>query len=373
MAGSIDYVSFPRFTRRRTYSFSSLSRACLRLTKALLLLSGITHSSRTSHRDKMPRANSSPQGRLRSWLTHRSHSSTASSDTKAITQKQAFVGDHTQTSSSKNLIADDDFVANRHFSKREASIDSLREMKEKVKTSIGRRMSALRRPRSMSEAQYPEISKPLTTTNHAKSADDALLAGLDALSLSQPELEMLRRMEHVCHAARVARERRQNSHNFLAVAPAREHQRPEYRFCNDKRPDFDLRLRGGGGGGGGDEDTPQPFGGRRRRTTLPCAEPSAPLDDSVRPNAVLWWLAGGKMSHEGRVPTMGELRLRREIEQANRAMVGFWGTVLGLRRVGPIGLMQEGGEGGEGESDKKNGEATADLVTGDAEGPGTRP
>lgn len=54
------------------------------------------------------------------------------------------------------------------------------------------------------------------------------------------------------------------------------------------------------------------------------------------------------MSHKGHVPTIGELRLRKEVERANRAMVGFWGTVLGVRRVGTVGILQDGREGGEG-------------------------
>lgn len=193
MAGSIDYVSFPRFTRRRTYSFSSLSRACLRLTKALLLLSGITSCPKTSHRGNMPRANSSPQGRLRSWLTHRSHPSTASSDIETTTEQRAFVGDKTQTSLTEILMGNVSSGTHRYVSKRENSRGPLREMKDKVQTSIERRMSVFRRPRSISEANCPAVSKPLIMPNHAKPADDTLIADLDARSLSPPDLELLRR------------------------------------------------------------------------------------------------------------------------------------------------------------------------------------
>lgn len=49
------------------------------------------------------------------------------------------------------------------------------------------------------------------------------------------------------------------------------------------------------------------------------------------------------------MPTVGELRVRKEVEQANRSIVGFWGTVLGRRRVGTVGLLAEDGgqDGGE--------------------------
>jgi hypothetical protein len=48
------------------------------------------------------------------------------------------------------------------------------------------------------------------------------------------------------------------------------------------------------------------------------------------------------------VPTIGELRVRKEVEVANRRIVGFWGTVVGLRRVGKVGLLGDGGGSGEG-------------------------
>lgn len=53
------------------------------------------------------------------------------------------------------------------------------------------------------------------------------------------------------------------------------------------------------------------------------------------------------MSHKGKIPTTGELRVRREVEQANRSLVGFWGTVLGLRRVGTVGILPEGDGGAD--------------------------
>jgi hypothetical protein len=48
------------------------------------------------------------------------------------------------------------------------------------------------------------------------------------------------------------------------------------------------------------------------------------------------------------VPTLGELRARREVEVANRRIVGFWGTVSGVRRVGKVGILGEGDGGGDG-------------------------
>jgi hypothetical protein len=44
---------------------------------------------------------------------------------------------------------------------------------------------------------------------------------------------------------------------------------------------------------------------------------------------------------------LGELRVRKEVERENRKIVGFWGTVLGVRRLGRVGILGEGeGDGG---------------------------
>lgn len=85
-----------------------------------------------------------------------------------------------------------------------------------------------------------------------------------------------------------------------------------------------LRLRGGG-----------------RRTTLPSPPPRMQLPDDARIDATAWWLAGGRESRHGRLPTIGELRVRKEVEQANRSKVGFFGTLLGIRSVGRVALKGE--------------------------------
>lgn len=87
-----------------------------------------------------------------------------------------------------------------------------------------------------------------------------------------------------------------------------------------------LRLRGGGS-----EDEPSishtglpP----RSNTILIIPEPTHPaIDTASRPPALLWWLAGGR----GRAPSFEELRVRRRVEVANREVVGFLGTLLGVR------------------------------------------
>jgi hypothetical protein len=163
---------------------------------------------------------------------------------------------------------------------------------------------------------HPGISWPSKPSEYS---DESLIAGLDVFALSRAELQLLKRMENVCRDARATREsRRQESVSYNS---------------------FDLHLRGGGGEDDGD--------GPRRRTTLPPPPNTrTPRQDSERPNSVVWWLAGGKRSRGGQVPTIGELRVRKEVEQANRRIVGFWGAVTGLRRVGKVGLLGDGGGGG---------------------------
>ncbi|KAF2767718.1 hypothetical protein EJ03DRAFT_141978 [Teratosphaeria nubilosa] len=82
------------------------------------------------------------------------------------------------------------------------------------------------------------------------------------------------------------------------------------------------------------------------------------LEDSERPNAALWWFAGGRLKkgkeHWG-VPCAATLRERKVLEKENREIVGFLGTVRGVREVKRTraGLedvcreIQGGGVGGE--------------------------
>jgi hypothetical protein len=176
------------------------------------------------------------------------------------------------------------------------------------------------------------------TLINGRKPDGAFIAELDALLLSEHELELLRRMEQVCESARAARERRherfelENDHIKGRSALSE--------VDSDVELEPRLRLRGGG------DDDELPFCGKRRhRTTLPCSR--TPKPDSARPHAVKWWLVGGRVSREGKVPTVGELRVRREVELANKKIVGFWGTVWGVRQVGKVGILQEGSAGGE--------------------------
>jgi len=169
---------------------------------------------------------------------------------------------------------------------------------------------------------HHEISWPVTpTTQHpssSSSGDESLVPDLDSLTLSRAELNLIKHMEAARHAARTT---------------------PKTQQQTTPNEAFDLHLRGGG-----NDAEPRR---RRRRTTLPPRNNSrAPRPDSDRPDSVVWWLAGGKRSRGGKVPTIGELRVRKEVEEANRRFVGFWGTVVGLRRVGKVGLLGGGGGGG---------------------------
>lgn len=99
------------------------------------------------------------------------------------------------------------------------------------------------------------------------------------------------------------------------------------------------QLRGLRGGGNSDNDgppsTPNPL--RRSLSALFTGKKVIPLADDERPPKPIWYLAGGRTSFakhgSKRVPTAGELRERRKVEEANREVVGFVGTVFGVRAV----------------------------------------
>jgi hypothetical protein len=241
---------------------------------------------------------------------------------------------------------------------------SIRSVSGKLRVRLKRSWSSWRSERSDDAEPAEDSAEAEDTTVYARKPDSAFIAELDALSLSQHELELLRRMELVGESARAARERRHErfelEHDYI--------QRRSALSEVDSDVEFEPRLRLRGGGG--DDDLPF-CGGRRRRTTLP-PPPSKP--DSARPNAAVWWLAGGKRSRGGKVPTVGELRVRREVEVANRRIVGFWGTVLGIRRVGKVGILQKGGagggiEGGDGAVEDPGAAKTKSVASAD-DGPG---
>ena len=87
------------------------------------------------------------------------------------------------------------------------------------------------------------------------------------------------------------------------------------------------------------------------------------LEDDERPHRAIWWFAGGKVGNRRKVPTAGELRERRKVEEANRDVVGFFGTVAGVRvvrrmpaKVAEAASHEDDGEEAEqaeGESDKE--------------------
>jgi hypothetical protein len=241
-----------------------------------------------------------------------------------------------------------------------------------IRSVSGKPRIRLKRSWSSWRSQHSDDAEPADdsidaevedTTIYGLKPDSALIAELDALSLSQYELELLRRMEQVCESARAARERRHGRFELENDHIQRRSALSE--IDSDVELEPRLRLRGGG-----DDDELPVCGGRRRRTTLP---PVPPKPGSTRPHAVKWWLAGGRRSREGKVPTVGELRVRREVELANRKIVGFWGTVLGFRRVGKVGILQDddvggGDKGSDGMVERDEGDAASVAAVGAGDG-----
>ena len=345
MAGSIAYVSFPQFTRNRQ---SIMSTICRRLLEALLTLSGTSSC--------FPRSGRAPESR----------SSQGSSLTKAAdARSQGFATEsaigstksqHDNTLPHHNILLED-HISNPHILTRQPSsssssttapASSLCSIPSTLRASLGRRISSWRsdhsNPWSVEDVVRPTENHTTTsfentgTTQSENKLDNGdFIASLDALALSQHEREVLSRMQLVCRSARAARERRPRTRDWSDAYA-----------INGVEPGLCLR------GGGDDDDDVRPFRTPRRRTTLPVSEPVFPKADSARPPRGLWWLAGGR---KGQVPTVGELRVRKEVERANRRIVGFWGTVLGVRRVERVGILDEieGGVNGGGDADEDAG------------------
>ncbi|KAK6435654.1 hypothetical protein LTR95_008156 [Oleoguttula sp. CCFEE 5521] len=118
------------------------------------------------------------------------------------------------------------------------------------------------------------------------------------------------------------------------------------------RPDSTVHLRGGADG----EPT-----SKRARTTLPPLQARTALPDDARPSRLLWWLAGGNISRACVRPTIGELRVRKEVELANRELVGVWDTVAGRRRIGKVSLLDASPEVGKDEVEKAAEVKTVDV------------
>ena len=348
MAGTIVYVSFPRFTRKRQ---SAMSAICHRIIEALMTLSGMSscfsrpdRALKLIHTDVHFEISSQPK-----IVTRHSLMATRTDDACPTIQHTSTAPYHTTSLSEEDKL-DPSALTRRTSSEYSTQASSLRSVSSKLRAGLKRRISSWRSDRS---EQCPvDDAEAVASDTGITTSDEDIIAGLDVLALSQHERELLGRIQQVCHSARIAQDRRHGRWEFendwegsgldeFAVGPR-------------------LRLRGGGG----DDEDVRPFRTPRRRTTLPLSDPIPPQPDSTRPHRVLWWLAGGRKGH---VPTAGELRVRKEVEQANRKIVGFWGTVLGVRRVGRVGILPDGSSGDAGVDAGRNG-----SVLGDAEVVSTR-
>ena len=321
MAGSIAYVSFPRFTRTRR---SIMSTVCRQFIEALMTLSGTSSCFPRPGRALQNESSQDPaQARIENAKPH--CPATQPADTPAtgpLTSARPRYHDLP-----KNHIREPQ-VPKHHPSSSSSSsssspASSLRSIPSTLRGSLSRRISSWRSDHSdpwpIEHTERQAITPEYTGTSTSESDYGAFIAELDALALSQHEREVLARMQLVCRSARAARGRRVGRQDW-------EPQRwSDARGIGGVEPGVCLR------GGGGDDDDVRAFRTPRRRTTLPVNEPVFPKPDSARPPRALWWFAGGR---KGQVPTVGELRVRKEVERANRKIVGFGGTVLGVRRVG---------------------------------------
>jgi hypothetical protein len=327
MAGTVVYVSFPRFTRKRQ---PSLSTMCRRIIEALLTLSGMNSclSPRPGKTLKSCQASDSSQDRSQITAADGTAFTASPHAGNTPTARQQHTAPFRQTSFSEDHIPNPTNTPTRQSSsKYSSSTSSLSSVSGKLRAGVNRSISSWRSDHSDSWAV--EGAEAVQSDTATTTSDEDLIAELDALALSQHERELLGRMQQVCHSARVARNRRFGRQEF-------ESQWSQRWSGVDSVDGLEpgLRLRGGAD----DDEDVQPLRTARRRTTLPIDDPVLPKPDSARPHRVLWWLAGGR---KGQVPTVGELRVRKEVEQANRKIVGFWGTVLGVRRVGRIGILPD--------------------------------
>lgn len=334
MAGSIAYVSFPQFTRTRRPIMSTM---CRRFIEALMTLSW-TGSCFPRPGRALQNESSQDPAQARIVDAKPRCPATQPADTPATEPLASTRPRYSDLP--KNHIPDPQipkYQATSSSSSSSSSIpaSSLRSLPSTLRASLIRRVSSWSSDHSdpwpIEHAERQAITPEHTGTSTSESDYGDFIAELDALALSQHEREVLARMQLVCRSARVARGRRVGRQDWN-----------DFDGISGVEPGVCLR-------GGGDDDDVRAFRTPRRRTTLPVDEP--PKLDSARPPRALWWLAGGR---KGRVPTVGELRVRKEVERANRKIVGFWGTVLGVRRVGSVGILDEGGHGG-GDEDRDAG------------------
>ena len=303
---------------------------CRRLLETLLTLSG-TGSCFPRPGRPLADSSSSRDGSQTNILpSHQTnHSQTHAPDTNVLTRRSS---SSSTSSSSSNTTPRSSLVS----------------LPSALRASLNRRISSWRSDRSDQWPQHSTESgatapETATTTTTSESDNEDFIASLDALALSEHEREVLGRMQLVVQSARVARERRVGRQDW-----------GDLDGVSDVEPS--LHLRGGG-------NDVLPFRTPRRRTTLPVDDPVLPRPDSARPPRGLWWLAGGG---KGKVPTLGELRVRKEVERANRKVVGFCGTVLGVRRVGRVGILDNEGVSGADNVDGDDGGSGAGVEGADA-------
>lgn len=335
MAGSIDYVSFPRFTPKRRLLPPGILTISLALTRAFVSLRGIlSHRQLRGNNCAMSPPTEASPGRLRSWLTSCKRTAVERIDMTSKERKKANTNGINCCRLNVSSV-DRSSEANKPADCHNLSPTSFR-------TRVTRQLWPPNRCVLGNSTTATSPLGSIAMTSKVEPTDEALIADLDALCLSTLEHETLKRVEQICHTATVAQERR------LKTRPMLQSHDPDSNRRNIANFTY-LHLRGGGDDDGA---LPPPFRGPSPRTTLPFIPPATPLPDSYRPSAGLWWLAGGKRSRNGRVPTLRELRVRKEVERASRGIVGFWGTVLGLRRVGRVGVFgKENDAGGDDESD----------------------
>lgn len=339
MSGSIDYVSFPCFAyERKGAALPDILGLRVSLTSLVVAIRDYMKSIRPGVIINMRCPIKASKERLRSWLRLHEHNSGDNeySEDEDLFQQASPPTDSTPGSSeaipntghqtrrppaSTNSTSASSNSAPTKSQTQATSFSSLASIPAKLKRTLSKRLQRPKQPPT------PPFPAPPTLPPTNPPSQTSLIATLDALALSPPELDTLKRMELICHAANAARDRRS------------PHPQTTPSNTSSTNLNLNLHLRGGGA-----SPSPPPF--RRSRTDLLFTPPPPPASDSTRPSGMLWWLAGGRVSQHGRVPTVGELRVRREVEAANRRRVGFWGTVVGWRGVGRVGVLGDGGAGG---------------------------
>ncbi|KAM0700372.1 hypothetical protein Q7P35_012093 [Cladosporium inversicolor] len=335
-----------------------MATMCRRFLEALLALSG---TSNCFPRPGRSLANgTSPEDNLQK------STASASGDSTATTQPEHdySTANHQVATNPSQTSLPNDRNPNLHARTRQASSEhssssssssmksSLRSASSALHASLNRRIS-WQTNRSdewtIDNAEGEPTGPEDVAVTTSESNNEDFIASLDALALSQHERELLSRMQFICQSARAARERRVGRQDWSGgdgisgdgiggVEPG-------------------LRLRGGAF-----SSPVRPSRTLRRRTSLPVDDPVPPRPNSARPPRGLWWLAGGG---KGKVPTLGELRVRKEVERANRRIVGFWGTVLGIRRVRRVGILDDGDKEGD---DRGSSGAERDVDEGSSHG-----